>query len=257
MYDIASDEWLPIASIPQDRHHGMAAAYQGKVYYFGGSPEGSLAGTKESWVYDPALDQWDEIAPLPVHRSAGFAVVYSDFIYIMGGVGASHSHSDDDELEDNGETLRYDPSTNEWTLLSPPLQRREHVTAALIGDQIYVFGGRWVDAELDTSDIYDPATDTWKKGPDLPEPRAGNGIAVLNGLVYLIGGEIWMSGPETTLYSVDVYDPVTDSWSSLPDLSFPLHGVPAVASGDRLYVIGGSTIAAMANNTKRLFIFQP
>jgi len=255
MYDVANDEWLSMAPLPQPRHHGMAAAYNGKIYYFGGSPSASLGGMAEAWAYDPALDVWEAIAPLPIHRSAGFAVVYNDYIYIVGGVGFSHG-SHGDEADDHGETLRYDPAQDEWALLAPTLQPREHTTAALIGDKIYVFGGRW-DDELDTSEIYDPATNTWSPGPKLPEPRAGNGIAILNGLVYLVGGEIWISGPEQTLTSVDVYDPVTGDWSSIPDMPLPLHGVPAVGIGDTLYVIAGSKVAATANNSSSLFIFKP
>lgn len=255
MYDIANDEWLPMAPLPQARHHGMAAAYDGKIYYFGGSPSASLGGMTDAWVYDPSMDEWEEIAPLPVHRSAGYAVVYNDFIYIVGGVGFSHG-SHGDETEDHGETLRYDPATDEWSLLASTIEPREHTTAALIDDKIYVFGGRW-DEELESSEIYDPATDTWSRGPDLPEARAGHGLALLNGLVYLIGGEIWMSGPERTLSSVDVYDPVANSWSSIPEMPLPLHGVPSVGVGDTLYVIAGSKVAATANNSSNLFIFKP
>lgn len=255
MYDIANDEWLPMAPLPQARHHGMTVAYDGKIYYFGGSPSASLGGMAEAWVYDPALDDWEAIADLPIHRSAGAAVVYNDYIYIVGGVGFSHG-SHGDEAEDHGESLRYDPATDEWALLAPTLQPREHTTAALIDDKIYVFGGRW-DEELDTSEIYDPATDTWSRGPKLPERRAGHGLAVLNGLVYLFGGEIWISGPEQTLTSVDVYDPVTGDWSSIPDMPLPLHGVPAVGVNDTLYVIAGSKVAATANNSSNLFIFKP
>lgn len=255
MYDVANDEWLSMAPLPQPRHHGMAAAYNGKIYYFGGSPSASLGGMAEAWVYDPALDDWEAIAPLPIHRSAGFAVVYNEYIYIVGGVGFSHG-SQGDEAEDHGESLRYDPATDEWMLLAPALQPREHTTATLIGNKIYVFGGRW-DEELDTSEIYNPATDTWSRGPSMPERRAGHGLAVLNGLVYLFGGEIWISGPEQTLTSVDVYDPVTGDWSSIPDMPLPLHGVPAVGVDDTLYVIAGSKVAATANNSSSLLIFKP
>lgn len=40
-------------------------------------------------------------------------------------------------------------------------------------------------------------------------------------------------------------------------LPIPLHGVSAVTGEGRIYVVGGSTIAAAAANSGRLFAFQP
>jgi len=253
VFDISSGQWESMKALPRPRHHGMAVALDGAIYYFGGSESASLDGTTDAWNYDPSTDQWNELAPLPLPRSAGAAVVYKGSIYILGGVGKSHFT---DGGEDNGETLRYDTTTNTWTKLKPPLTRREHTAGALIGDQIYLFGGRW-DKEFDTSEIYDPVSDTWRQGPVMPHPHAGYGIAVLNNLVYLIGGEVWLSGPEETLAWVDVFDPVSATWSSIPDLPVALHGNPAVASDETIYVIGGSTVAATAKNTNTLMAFRP
>ena len=50
---------------------------------------------------------------------------------------------------------------------------------------------------MDRVDIYDPATDTWAKGPKMPTRRNPGGVAVVNTRIYVIGGEGWPPPPKT------------------------------------------------------------
>lgn len=44
----------------------------------------------------------------------------------------------------------------------------------------------------------------------------------------------------------EVYDPITDRWTSLPELPTARHGLAAAAIGDRIYVIAGGPEAGLA-----------
>jgi hypothetical protein len=86
--------------------------------------------------------------------------------------------------------------------------------------------------------LYDPVTDTWSEGAPPPIILMNRAATVgPDGRVYFLGG----SGNGTNVdysHRADLYDPVTDHWSSLPDLPFQSQGDAAVTVGGRIYLVG-------------------
>lgn len=83
----------------------------------------------------------------------------------------------------------------------------------------------------------------WEDVASLNQARSGHSAAVLDGLIYVFGGIT----PGGATNSVEVYDPVTDSWSSgesMPDNSLG----PAVAVNGKIY---------MPVDSDRVRIFDP
>jgi N-acetylneuraminic acid mutarotase len=74
--------------------------------------------------------------------------------------------------------------------------------AALGADgRIYVFGGENVrDDPSFLTQIYDPKSDTWTKGPRLPVAVDGNAGAALGSRVYSLGGWTTGDGQVATAY---------------------------------------------------------
>jgi N-acetylneuraminic acid mutarotase len=70
----------------------------------------------------------------------------------------------------------------------------------------------------------------------MPTARGGIAAAVLEGKIYVFGGE----GQGTVFGEVEVYDPQQNSWRTCTPMPTPRHGLGAVAIGGRIYVIGGS-----------------
>ncbi|MSO20913.1 MAG: hypothetical protein EXQ56_10715 [Acidobacteria bacterium] len=60
--------------------------------------------------------------------------------------------------------------------------------------------------------------------------------AVLNGKLYVIGGVVESAFSTATL---EIYDPVTDSWSSGPPMPTARHSVGAGTLDGKLYAVGG------------------
>ena len=90
------------------------------------------------------------------------------------------------------------------------------------------------------TEVYDPKTNIWETRAPMLEPRqmlaAARGA---DGKIYVIAGVLSYSGMEKKA-TVDVYDPLTDTWSKGPDLRAARHGHSAVSTPDgRIYVIGG------------------
>ena len=133
---------------------------------------------------------------------------------------------------------------------------KERYPVALDG-KIYLLGGRWQPpGELTTIEVYDPETNVWEPGPSLDTARGGIAATVLDGRIFVLGGEVIMSGRET-LDSVEVLDPAAATWSFAPQMPVTLHGVPAVTHDGAVYVLGGSDRAAAADNRGRVLIYRP
>src|SRR5947207_7429844 len=87
-YDAGPDKWTKKKNIPVAVHHQAQAAYNGKIYIFGGctraiSGEG---GSTNVWEYDPATDNYTAKAPLPVKRCSAIAETVGNRIYVIGGL---------------------------------------------------------------------------------------------------------------------------------------------------------------------------
>jgi len=85
-----------------------------------------------------------------------------------------------------------------------------------------------------------PATTVyWSSATPAPLKRQeGMGATAADGKLYLFGGYFGDPG-WTPTKRADVYDPATDTWSSLPDLPVALSHAAVVADGRTLYLAGG------------------
>ena len=258
-YDPAADKWTKKKDMPIRANHMAAAEYGGKIYVFGGQElmeggRGQIAIVK-AWEYDPASDAWKALAPMPSARTAPSAVEFGGKIYVMGGNSVHpgmnlvpitpttpHRSVATNEV--------YDPATNRWETRQIMPTARNHAAIGAVGGKIYVLGGRVGGASLGTSsntdlvEVYDPAADLWGVPlAKLPIPRTGMGWATHQGKIYLAGGQIYDSSIHGVYGLFEAFDPATNTWSRLPPISPPRHGVSVAAIGNRIYVIGGHIAA--------------
>ena len=86
VYDPATDRWSARAPLPQAQGGLAAAAFNSKLYAFGGEFFGVHSGVyKEAWAYDPVADSWQAVAPIPLPRHGLGAVTLADGIHVIGG----------------------------------------------------------------------------------------------------------------------------------------------------------------------------
>jgi non-specific serine/threonine protein kinase len=76
----------------------------------------------------------------------------------------------------------------------------------------------------------------WRDGARLPQARSEVAGAVFQGRIAVAGGFL-QDG--TSSPRVDLYDPVADRWTRLPDLPLGVNHAMAAGGGGRLYVLGG------------------
>jgi hypothetical protein len=153
-------------------------------------------------------------------------------LYVVGGVGPGSK-----------DLWIYDPATDRWDVARAALPtQREHLAVTVLDGMLHAIGGRWGErGNLAALEIYDPATGTWTRGPDLPTARSGLTAGVLDRQVHLTGGESLSQG--RTFGEHEAYDPTTATWAALASLPTPRHGLASAVVGGRWYVIGGGTRA--------------
>ena len=135
---------------------------------------------------------------------------------------------------------QYDPVADLWTALAPLPQALVDALAAYSANvnKIYVFGGLDAGiAVLNTTQIYDIATDTWSTGASMPDGRYFlNVVYSSNGKIYVIGGFDTNFGEASQTWE---YDPVADKWdTSRTDIPVAMAGSATSIVGEYIYLAG-------------------
>ena len=256
-YDPASDQWTKKKNMPLATHHVALAEMNGKIYVFGGfvkPPSGPTAWVPidNVWEYDPVADSWKALTPLPTKRGSPNAVVHNSKIYVIGGAGL-HPGSKETAVHPArphrslGTNEVYDPATNTWETRQPMPTARNHASAGMVNNKIYVIAGRvgaaFITRASNTGIVeeYDPATDQWGAlKASMPNPRSASAWGTFKGRIYVAGGEERSTGPwQRTFRAVEAYDPRTNTWSILPDMTFPRHGLAGDILNGRFHLVSG------------------
>jgi len=179
----------------------------------------------------PTYGTWTIEASRPVAAEGLGATNVGSTIFAIGGNSAiAACHND-----------AYDASANSWTTKSsPPICVAEPAVVSVAG-LVYVIGGTCeagactVGTEQSTVQVYNPTTDTWSVGADIPTPRSRAGVTVHNHMIFVIGGY----KDSTTYNVVEVYDTVQNSWTSAAPMPTAREGLLAATVGDNIFAIGG------------------
>jgi hypothetical protein len=179
VYDPATDTWETKAFMPTARVGLKANVVNDKIYLIGGYPNRTF-----NEVYDPTTDSWSTKEPMPTGASYYASAVFDNEIYVIGGYGSGNLNQ------------IYDPETGKWRLGAPaPSSITDGAAGATTGmmalKRIYVLGVLdFMYQAAPPNRIYDPKSDRWTFGADVPTNRLNFGVAVVNDTLYTIGGII-------------------------------------------------------------------
>ncbi|XP_077377309.1 actin-binding protein IPP isoform X2 [Festucalex cinctus] len=118
--------------------------------------------------------------------------------------------------------------------MRPRRKARKYVYA--IGGYTRLQGGRWSDSRaLSCVERFDTFNQYWTTVSSLHRARSGLGVAVLEGMIYVVGGE-----KDSMIFDcTERYDPVTKQWAAVASLNFPRCGVGVCPCHGALYALGG------------------
>jgi N-acetylneuraminic acid mutarotase len=233
-YDLRRDRWKRVRDMPLALNHPTAVSYRGRVYVHGGytSATGLQQPTGALLRYEPQRDRWRRLAPSATPRAAHAAAVIGDRLYVAGGANNSGSLRSLEVYSFSGDRWKEGPSF--------PGPARNHTGGVATGGRFYILAGRDGD-NLAAAERYDPRRRSWEELPRLRTARGGiAAVRLRDGRIVVFGGEELTPGGET-IAAVELFDPRTRRWRSLPDMRTPRHGLGGVALGRRVYAIEGGT----------------
>lgn len=204
IYDPGTNSWSPAGSMASSRAgHAAIILPTGQVMVMGGAKVASGTATPlaTTELYDPATNRWSSGPSLAVPRTEFTATsLQSGKVLAVGGDASCLATA---EL--------FDLATNRWAPTGPMAASRARQTATLLASgRVLVVGGDLRRAgtsvgpttvgalsvdnalalpTLQTTELYDPATDSWSPYDPLPQPRSGHTATLLpDGQLLVVGG---------------------------------------------------------------------
>ncbi|XP_004680047.1 PREDICTED: kelch-like protein 38 [Condylura cristata] len=157
-YDSVRDIWERMASMPVGVLHPAVAVKDQRLYLFGGE-DIMQNPVRLIQVYHISRNTWFKMETRMIKNVCAPAVVLGERIVIVGGY--------------TRRILAYDPQSNKFAKCADMKDRRMHHGAAVMGNKLYVTGGRRLTTSCTIEDsaafdCYDPQTDTWTSQGQLP-----------------------------------------------------------------------------------------
>ncbi len=268
--------WAAGTPLPEARAHAGVAFFAGKAYVIGGASDTTPA-TASVYVGTPdattgLITAWERLdaLELPAARSGAAVTVVSDGIVVLGGEGTDRSPTTTVWKAKLGANGELEP----WASFMDLPEPRTFAAAALIGDSIYVWGGKDANgpaAEAVRGDIaVAPAAGghsapvvnpdqgdaeigtiyRWDGGPqegNLPTPRDGAALWSANGTLYVAGGTIDGAATSSVLWAAPVAATGVTKWTSVDLSNLPADGArvgaSAVVIGAHAILLGGADAA--------------
>lgn len=134
---------------------------------------------------------------------------------------------------------------NSWSSGAAVPTARMGAFVGAIGTNVYVIGGLTPGGFVDVNEIYNTVTNKWITGTPDPNPRWAGASAVVNGILYLIGGS---NGSYVNL--VEAFDPVTKTWSTKAPMPTIRQAASAAVDKNIIYVIGGENTSGFLDTVE-------
>ena len=215
-YDPVARSWRAVRDFPMALNHANAAVVGDTLYVTGFYVGSSMSNTsRQVFAYDPATNEWTERTPMPdgTQRATGCVAVLGDTIYVFGGARGSTVT----------DASAYDTVLDEWQSLPALPESREHCAAGAIDGILYIAAGRsgGISGFRPATLAFDPTAMSYSMKAPITTPRGGVASAVLNGRLFVFGGEGNAAVSSGVFPTVEAYDPRTNAWEALPPLDDP------------------------------------
>jgi N-acetylneuraminic acid mutarotase len=136
----------------------------------------------------------------------------------------------------------YDPVSNTWSDAGSMATARAGATATLLGNgKVLLTGGQDPSGNvLSSAVLYDPASNTWSSAGSMATPRQRHTATLLSNGKVLVAGGAADENNSIPLSSSELYDPVSNTWSSAASLATARdsHTATVLANG-KVLVAGG------------------
>jgi glucose/arabinose dehydrogenase/N-acetylneuraminic acid mutarotase/endonuclease YncB( thermonuclease family) len=299
LYDPAANVWMRLPSLPQARASAVAGVINGAVYVTTGhAGDGIAATTNWGGVF---TSKWETGTAMPVALGEVSGGIIGSSLYIVGEgnpvtlsynlatgswnssaaarpFGGNHHAAEivngklyligGLEAGSEGRVQIYDPATNTWSSGTAMPFAAGSSASAFINNEIFVAGGVLGDTSTAQAAAYNPTTNTWRTIPSMPQGLNHAASATDGARLYVFGGRTGGNVVGNGENTVQVYDPVSNAWTSSAN-GAPLAPLPQARGGGgkavyingEFYVIGGETLNGPGANANgvydRVDIYNP
>jgi N-acetylneuraminic acid mutarotase len=244
-FDPSSKKWQKFVETPIEMHHFQALAFQNEIYILGAFTGGypHEKPIPNIWIFNPTKNEWRKGVDIPTDRQRGGAgaFVYKNKVYLVNGITDGHWDGHVAWFD------VYDPSNSKWEKLPDSPRPRDHFQAAMVGDKLYIAGGRRSDAKnnqvfqltIGEVDVFDFKTQNWTTltaDKNIPTQRAGCTAITIGERIIVIGGE---SGQEDAHSQCEAFNTKTQTWETLAPLKTGRHGTQGVLLNGRIFLAAG------------------
>ena len=168
LYKLDENVCEVVANPPTPRNEACLVSDKRHLYLVGGStcilPFIQTSQTVER--FDPILATWEEVAPMNEARFSAFGAAMNGKIYVAGGVNVNEGR-----LTVLKSCEVYDPSTNEWQVVSNLKLCRQAANMVCFQEALYVVGG-FKDMDLSSRElsveVFQLGACEWKSKSTIP-----------------------------------------------------------------------------------------
>jgi N-acetylneuraminic acid mutarotase len=216
--------------------HSATLLDGGRVFVVGGENGTDYHTTAE--LFDPVAGAWTFSTHSMFDARAFHAatLLSSGKVLVAGGYSLVHGGFSSAEL--------YDPPVDDFSLTTNTMSslRNQQAAVRLADGRVLEIGGNGGDGSVKTTDLYDPATNSWSAGPPMATSRRRETATILPGGKVLVTGGLSDAGTTAT---AELYDPATNAWSSAGAMGQARLGHTAtLLPGGKVLIAGGFSAAS-------------
>jgi len=256
-FDPATLSVTPVASMPMARFKTTAVPIEDGVLVLGGI---SAAAAANAQIYRPGADSWERLEPVFWERRFWGGAEVNGAMFLVGGR--------DEHALSSGAVDVWAPQFGAWLAGDAMSIPREDAFVCVLDGDLYVVGGRdhegtpFAGAECGRPDLVNASAPlptpepevkmAWSEGSPMPTPRYFGAVAVVDDVIYTIGG---LEAERPTGLVVEAYHPSTDRWETAAPLPEGRFNMSAAALNGIIYVFGGAEASGEVTDT--VYAYDP
>ena len=200
-----------------------SSAVCGKLY---------VSGEEERIIerYDPFSNSWVSLMynrGVDTYRRPAL-VSFQGSLFVVGGITS--------EKQVVHKVHKYNPETDLWQEVAPMSVARVGVCVVADKSSMYAIGGLSQNKVVDVVEKYDPERNSWSRVASTREKKMFCCGVLVNSKVFLFGG-VKSTAPTVTSTLTEIYDPVSDVWTSVQNISLTSLPIDAVSLKGDIFVV--------------------
>ncbi len=237
--------------------NGNAAALLGDIAYVSGGmalvsqrlPSGAYStGFSDAFAaYDIANDSWRRLPDMPTTALGHCSFANDGSVYVVGGQQERPMRPFRSPYTTATRILQFSIADNRWSWIEAPVGAlAQYAACTRRGDEYFLMGGYRDGPASKEVWVWNFVTNTWSRGPDLPNAVSGARAITHGDAIYIAGGSVYhdVNGAATRVVDHRIWtlENGAQEWAVAGEISEGRAGHALVAWTDRIFLVGGMAL---------------